>query len=204
MSLSSVEQRPEISQIDSGAELRRWYWLKAELVAEARRVGVKRAGGKFTVLERLCHFLDTGSRLWPGDDDQVVPQSSFDWGASELTTDTIVTDNYRNTQNVRRFFQSHVGPGFRFTISLMDWFRSNVGRTLGDALAHLEEQSREHAPTEIKPHNQFNQYCRDFLAANPSLGMNEVRQAWSVRRRLPSENGRHVDDGSDIGFLQAK
>ena len=203
MTLSIAEQRPEISQIDSGEELRRWYWLKAELVAEARRLGVKRSGGKFTILERLCHFHDTGSKRWPGDV-PVSPQSAFDWSTSQLTTTTIVTDNYRNTQNVRRFFRGHVGPGFKFTIALMDWFKVNVGSTLGDALAFVEAQSRDHAPTKIKPHNQFNQYCRDFLADNPTLGMSEVRQAWAVRRRLPSENGRHVYDGTDVEFLRSE
>ena len=99
--------RPPIGAINSAEELRRWYWLKSELVAQARRLGIVASGAKFTVLERLCHFYDTGERSWPGDVQKAV-SSTFDWRGAQLSADTVITDNYQNTQNVRRYFVEHV------------------------------------------------------------------------------------------------
>lgn len=61
------ENRPEITTFTSGAALRRWYWMKSELVTQAKAYGLRTAGGKFTILDRLAHYLDTGEKTWPGD-----------------------------------------------------------------------------------------------------------------------------------------
>jgi hypothetical protein len=70
--------RPGISTILNNSDLCKWYWLKVELVTEARRRGIKCSGTKITILERLCHFYDTGNPQWPGDKCAHV-DSKFDW-----------------------------------------------------------------------------------------------------------------------------
>lgn len=192
--------RPVIATISVSAELRRWYWLKVELAAEARRLGIKCTGAKFTILERLCHFHDTGVQQWQGDDSPQV-SSKFDWHSSELTNDTVITDNYKNSQNVRRFFKAQIDPGFKFNIGLLDWFKGNIGRTLGDACEYIQEQRVNPNKTKIKPHNQFNQYARDFADDNPLLGMKDARKVWALKKKLPSENGRHEYERSDLQLL---
>jgi hypothetical protein len=195
------DTRPPIASITTGAELRRWYWTKAELSDECRRRGLKIAGAKFTQLDRIAHFLDTGARDLPG---QAAPRptSRFDWHSAPLTPDTTITDSYRNTQNVRRFFKSQVGDGFKFNIAFMAWMKANTGRTLADALAEFRRQdAATQAPgaqSRIADHNQFNQCTRDFLADNPVLGMDEVRRCWALKRALPSPDGRHRYDPSDL------
>ena len=196
-----AEQRPAIETITSGVEMRRWYWLKEELVDEARRVGVKTAGGKFTILERLAHHLDTGETKWPGDK-KAKPTSTFDWANEKLTPETVITDNYKNNQNVRAFFQAHADPSFKFHMAFMDWMRTHIGHPLKDAVEawHVmeEERSQPEFQSKIAHHNQFNQYTRDFLADNPDLGMKEVRKFWALKRALPSDDGRHVYARSDL------
>lgn len=123
-----MSDRPNIHTIGTGDELRRWYWRKDELVAHARHVGVKTSGAKFTVLARLAHYLDTGETRLPSDQNRKLT-SKFDWKHSDLSDATPITDNDPNTQNVRRFFLAHIGPGFRFNIRFMDWMKANVGRT---------------------------------------------------------------------------
>ena len=194
------ELRPDIATVTTGAELRRWYWLKVELADAARRFGVKCTGAKFTILERLCHFLDTGEPVWPGDKSAKLA-SKFDWHASPLSDETIITDNYKNTQNVRRYFQTQVDPGFKFNIGLIDWFRNNVGKTLADAGRFWKAQQANPEKTKIKPHNQFNQYARDIMDANPELGMKDARKYWARKRMLPTKSGRHVYESSDLKLL---
>ena len=196
-----TEGRPPIEEIRSSEELQRWYWLKSELEAEARRNKIRLSGGKFTILNRLCHFLDTGDRIWPGDKRRQI-KSKFDWHCEPLTTETVITDSYKNTQNVRRFFKEHAGQSFKFNIEFMAWMKANEGKTLAEAVVEYQEmRQREKQPghaSVIAPHNQFNQYTRDFLKDNPDMGMEEVRKYWALKRALPSETGLHVYEPSDL------
>lgn len=193
--------RPAIGTIDTGAGLRRWYWRKDELTARARELGLKTTSGKFVILDRIAHFLDTGEKRFPGDEAR-RPRSTFDWHSETLTKETVITDSYRNTQNVRRFFKAQLGDRFKFSIAFMDWMKSNTGKTLADACAAyraLRDEAK--APgyrTAIRDHNQFNQYTRDFLADNPDLGMDDVRRVWALKIQLPSDTGRHVYDPADL------
>ena len=195
------ETRPYILKIANGAELKRWYWLKDELIAAARHHGLKTSGGKFEVLARIGHFLDTGETKAAGDKPQ-KSTSKFDWHRENLTPGTIITDSYKNSQNVRRFFISHAGEKFKFNIALMDWIKSNTGKTLADALIQYHRLQGDAAQPEyrtaIKSHNQFNQYTRDFLDDNPDLGMADVRRVWALKRALPSADGRHSYEASDM------
>ena len=197
----SSETRPPIETITSGTELRRWYWLKADLVAHARRLGLKTSGGKFEILDRIAQYLDTGDV--PA---EKTPRSTstFDWHKASLDDDTMLTDNYKNTQNVRRYFEARLGEGFKFNIEFMAWLKENTGLSLGDACTEYRAMKvREAAPgfqSKIADHNQFNQYTRDFLADNPGAGMDDVRRVWAKKIALPSATGRHVYDPSDLSL----
>ena len=196
------EKRPPIETISTGAELRRWYWLKADLVARARALGLVSSGQKFDILDRIAHFLDTGKKTRAP---ALPPKSKFDWHAEPLDDATLITDSYKNTQNVRRFFKSACGGGFKFNTAFMAWMKANAGKTLADAVAEYERLKAEAAQaghqSEIAHHNQFNQYTRDFLADNPERGMDDVRKAWAWKRNQPSDDGRHRYDKSDLSAL---
>ena len=196
------QQRPEIGLIGSGSELRKWYWLKDELIQHARVLGVKTSGGKFEILERLANYLDTGEKELASDKSKPRKTSSFEWHKALLTPETVITDNYKNSQNVRGFFAEHAGADIKFNIEFMAWMKANVGKTLGDAVdeykAMRKRMSADGYQTKIKSHNQFNQYTRDFLANNPQLGMDDVRKVWKLKRSLPSKDGRHVYEKSDL------
>jgi len=194
-------KRPKIARIDSGKDLKRWYWLKDELASHAKILGIKATGAKFDILARMAHFLDTGERVWPGDKKNPV-KSQFDWHASPLTLQTVITDSYKNSQNVRRFFKAQLGGNFKFTIGFMDWIKANQGKTLADAVAEFRAQkAAANVPgykTAIKPHNQFNQYTRDILAHCPKMSMADVRRIWELKRARSSKDGRHVFAPEDL------
>ncbi|MEL6972550.1 MAG: DUF6434 domain-containing protein [Bacteroidota bacterium] len=196
------EQRPDIYDIKSGKELQRWYWLKAELVAHCQALEIPYTGSKLTITERLAHFLDTGKIAQPK---RWRAQSSFNWARAELQPDTMITDSYRNGPNVRRFFSEHIGPRFRFNIAFMQWMKTNVGKTLADAVdaweAIEQEQKTAGFKSKIPASNQYNQYLRDFFAANPKRSMKEARKCWAKKTEGPAP---HRYDVADLLFLQQK
>ena len=191
------EDRPDMATIMTSAELRRWYWRKDELLVHAKRLGLKSTGGKFLILDRIAHYLDTGETFFPGDV-TIRPVSKFDWHSAALDDATVITDSYRNSQNVRRYFKSRLGDRFAFNIAFMDWIRANTGKTLADACAAYGALKAAKGQTQIRDHNQFNQYTRDFLADNPDLGMEDVRRVWARKIKLPSDTGRHRYEREDL------
>ncbi|MEX0165437.1 hypothetical protein MRBLPD1_003962 [Pseudomonas brassicacearum] len=59
---------------------------------------------------------------------------SFNWHSAQLTRNTTICKNYRNTQNVRRFMVEHCGANFKFDRGFMTWIRNGVPKTLGEAV----------------------------------------------------------------------
>ena len=57
---------------------------------------------------------------------------SFDWHADAITTDTPVNDDYKNTQNVRRFMRVQCGEDFKFDRGFMQWIKNGNSKTMGD------------------------------------------------------------------------
>lgn len=62
----------------------------------------------------------------------------FDWHSAPLQNATVITGDFRVTQNVRRFFHEQLGRKVNFSRDFMDWMRANVGGTLGEALTEYQ------------------------------------------------------------------
>ncbi len=58
-----------------------------------------------------------------------------DWHSDPVTGDTVIDAEYRNTQNVRRFFKAAIGERFKFDRSFMAWMKAQKGSTMADAVA---------------------------------------------------------------------
>ncbi|TAJ37169.1 MAG: hypothetical protein EPO67_03085 [Reyranella sp.] len=59
--------------------------------------------------------------------------TAFDWHGGKITRKTPITPDYRNTQNVRRFFRAECGEDFKFDTPFMAWLKAASGKTMGDA-----------------------------------------------------------------------
>jgi hypothetical protein len=66
----------------------------------------------------------------------------FDWHRDPIMRDTPITSSYRNTQNVRRFFQSQCGAHFRFNTAFMAWLKDPTPKTMGDAVDEWQRRQR--------------------------------------------------------------
>lgn len=178
--------RPHRSAVTSAAALHRWYWSKAELVEWARDVGIPASGRKPELQKRLGVWIDTGRVEHVA---RRTVTSDFDWTRAKLDAQTVITDNYRNTRNVRLFMQSHLGSRFRFTNEFMEWMRAHVGSRLADAVAfwrELDRKKREEGYREASlPQNQYAQFSRALAEASPGISAAEIRRIWKIKRSGP-------------------
>lgn len=190
-------ERPEIHNIQTGDELKKWYWLKSELVALAKTIGISYTGAKFEILNRIANKLDGKNVISIS---KPPKKSNFNWSKDLLTLNTIITDSYTNGPNTRAFFKNHCGEKFHFSIPFMSWMRKNQGRKLKDAVTEwkrLEKLSKNpNFKSEIPAGNQYNKYLRDFFADNPTRTIEEARYFWKLKRSLPL--GRHIYERSDL------
>lgn len=181
-----VEKRPALARIRSASEFRRWYWLKEELVAFARKKGIPTAGRKPELEDRLAHWLDTGNV--PETPTKTIT-SDFDWKREPLKLSTVITDSYRNNQNVRAFMKKHASPKFAFSNEFMEWMRANCGKTLKDAVAfwkELDRKKREDGYRECSlPQNQYAAFSRALAQAKPGIRATDIRRIWAIKRRGP-------------------
>jgi hypothetical protein len=58
----------------------------------------------------------------------------FDWHSSPIDRRTPITQSYRHTQNVRRFFKATCGNAFRLDRPFMAWLTDGTPKTMGDAI----------------------------------------------------------------------
>ena len=202
--------RPDISSITTGEDFKKWYWLKEEVVNYCKAAKIPYSGSKFDIIDRIANVLDNkiDNKIptdEPSKSDKITPKSSktilkMNWHTAHLTLDTVITDSYKNGQNVRRFFQEHCGEKFSFNIEFMAWMKKNEGKTLENAVnewLRIAEQSKDKTFKSIIPEgNQYNKYMRDFFLDNPDKTIQEARHFWQLKRTLPL--GLHKYERSDL------
>jgi Domain of unknown function (DUF6434)/SAP domain-containing new25 len=190
--------RPPITSFKTGTALKRWYWLKEELVAYCKITAINYTGGKFDILNRIANILDGKKSAGKKQDKKTI--ATFDWHSALLTPETKITDSYKNSQNVRRFFKQHCGAAFHFSIPFMAWMKNNNGKKLRDAVKEWKRldtlKKDKNFKSVIPAHNQYNQYIRDFFTDNPAASLTNARRCWKLKRQLPME--KHKYERSDL------
>ncbi len=58
--------------------------------------------------------------------------AGFDWHSDPIDRQTIVTEKYKSTQNVRRFLKLQCGDCFKFDRPFMNWIKDGQPKTMGD------------------------------------------------------------------------
>jgi len=179
-----TEKKPELNSNTSLKDFKDFYWLKEELVSFCKKNEINCSGGKIEIANRIIYFLETGKK----DRKRNVQRSksNFDWNTERLSCETVITDNYKNTENVRRFFIDEIGTHFKFNVPFMNWAKQNIGKTLQDAAnewnrIYLLKKDKNYQ-SEIDSQFEYNAYMRDFLKDNPSLTANDARKYWMLKR----------------------
>lgn len=197
-----MEQRPLLNTDLSPSDFTAFYWLKAELEAFCKTVGLKRTGSKSEIANRIVFYLKTGKAPEEGKLTKKAI-SNFDWKKEQLGLDTVITDNYKNSENVRLFFIRHLGKSFKFNVQFMNWMKTNTGKTLQDAMEVwqriIEEKKANKAPKDIAPQFEYNRYLRDFLADNPGKDRKVGIALWKLKK---SKRGGNQYERSDFKLLE--
>ena len=181
MLIDMDEQRPPASVELSGAELRRWYWLKSELIELARRLGVATGGGKADLSERVAAALD--GRPLP-DGTPPVRRPSATALSGPISGSTTIPEGQRCTQQLREFFAGAIGPAFRFDQHMRSYIGAAPSQTLDDAVAHWYA-TRSAPPTEIGSQFELNRFLRDWHQRRPDGSREEALHAWRDHRSRP-------------------
>jgi hypothetical protein len=190
--------RPKLGKEISIKDFKDYYWLKEELVEFCRAIGINSSGGKIDISNRIIKFLENGELIIKSNIKKKTIISKFDWNMEKLNTATLITDNYRNTENVREFFQQNIGDHFKFNVEFMNWMKAHQGKTLGDAIEKWIEISKlkkdKNYKTEIAPQFEYNTYMRDFLNDNPHLSSKDAIKSWKIKRNKPGVKKYEIKD----------
>ena len=127
-----LTKRPELDNKISVTDFKDFYWLKNELIDFCKSTGICTNGGKQALADRIISYLHTGEI--PKNLPKQPSKSKFDWKTAEITLDAEITDNYRNSENVRAFMKREIGAHFRFNTEFLKWTKQNVGKTMKDAI----------------------------------------------------------------------
>jgi hypothetical protein len=192
-----MASRPSLSEKISLQDFTDHYWLKEELIHFCKKIGINSSGGKIEIVQRIQVFLSTGKII-----DKVISKkttSRFNWNSESLSLQTIITDNYKNTENVRTFFEKQIGSHFYFTTAFMEWMKKNVGKKLKEAILQWNKLYKLSKTTsskkkKIAPQFQYNQYIKDFLENNSTLKIKDAIFCWNIKRSLPGSKKYEKND----------
>jgi hypothetical protein len=191
-----IEKRPELKSTISLNDFQNFYWLKTELVAFCKTNGISASGGKNEIVCRIEQFLATGKYDLPLKKANIT--SNFDWKNAALQLNTKLTDNYKNTENVRAFMTLHIGSHFKFNTGFMNWANANAGKTLTDAIQEwnriYDRKRNKEQKTEIAPQFEYNRYIRDFMADNPDQTFTSAIRFWKLKSRRMGDNKYDSND----------
>ena len=94
--------RPNLTKEISIKDFKDYYWLKEELQNFCRENGMSASGSKLEISDRIETFLRTGEIKKPLRKSRVNKNEE---PQSELSLDTVITENHRCSQDVRAFFK---------------------------------------------------------------------------------------------------
>lgn len=185
-----MQNRPELNTKISIQDFRNFYWYKEELIDFCRVENLDIRGEKIEIARRIEKYITTGKREVYKINKSSI--SKFDWNTEKLTAETEITDNYKNTENVREFFKNQIGKKFKFDVKFMNWMKTAHGKTLGDAIEKWISITNEMrvgiSHKQIPPQFEYNTYIRDFMNDNPNSTLHDAIKCWKTKKMIPGDN----------------
>lgn len=191
-----LQERPELTIGLAADVFQQYYYLKEELVTFCRQQQLSTQGSKIQLSERIAHYLRTGEKL-AAPTRKTLPSTKC---PTQLTLTTKIEENFKCTQVHRAFFESHLGPTFKFNVRFQKWLKANAGRSYGDALLSYEAIISDKTTMIIDKQFEYNTYIRAFFAANDQYQLQDAITCWRHKKSLAGHN-RYED--RDLLVLEA-
>ncbi|MEM6644257.1 MAG: DUF6434 domain-containing protein [Bacteroidota bacterium] len=194
-----MDTRPPFKDITTAADFDRWYWMKNELVEICKSLGLPSNDRKNELRRRVIDHFNGAKYLRVSS----RPKSNFDWSKETLSLDTVITDSVTFGNNLRTFMKLHITK-FSFNIEFMEWIKSNLGKTLEEAVIIypvLLQEIKRGKKLDKSDYNVMNAYLESFLANNPKLQRDDAMKCWQIKKYLPAPKGLVKYDPSDLTLL---
>ncbi|MFA9560301.1 DUF6434 domain-containing protein [Evansella sp. AB-rgal1] len=182
--------RPSLTKNISVENFQEFYWLKEELQAFCREIGISASGSKIELSTRIETYLRTGEITKPI---RKTKANTKRGPQLDLSLETVITENHRCSQDVRAFFKTVI-PKFHFSTYIQDYFKNNVGKRYHNVVdAWYEEEGRKKDPSykkNIAPQFEYNTFIRDFFSDEKNKGKSRKQAivAWNEIKKLPGSN----------------
>jgi hypothetical protein len=177
MNPADPEQRPSLEPGMLESELRRWYWLRSELVVFARALGISTAGGKVELTARIADVLTARTPRPP------TRRRRSSQLAGPLHSATLVPPDQRCAQELRNYLIGRIGPGFHFDRHMREVVAAG-GVTLEEVVQHWYD-TRDQGPGDIAPRFEYNQFTRAWRTEHPDGHREALLSAWWEHRTRP-------------------
>ena len=180
MATKGTKRKPQLKPGMSIRDFQIYYWMKADLIAFARLLGLGTHGYKPELSARILRAL----RGQPEREKKQSTKAPRD-SDKPLHRDTPVL-NYRSDKRTRQFFESQIGPSFHFTYHVNQYRLANDGVTYGDLidewLAERERRRSKDYTPKIVGHAEYNRFVRAYFAdsANKGKTMRHAAAAWNA------------------------
>lgn len=171
--------RPTLNRKIAADDFRSYYWLKEELTAFCRDVGLSTTGGKQEIAARIVRFLETGER------ESVKSAAKPKSGAMPVTftRDTLIGANWRCSEPLRAFFSAETGKSYKFNQLMRDFIKEGEGKTLGEALDTWQADQEKPQPRgEIAVQFEYNRHMRAYFDAHPEATRADAIRAWHTAK----------------------
>ncbi len=173
-------RRPTPADVGDAPTLRRWYWLRSELIEIARRIGVGTSGAKLELADRICAHFEQRPQARP------VPRAhTRDALPAHLTGDVMLHEGQRCTQQLRAWMRAQIGSSFSFDAAMREAVHAG-GITLHQ-LVERWHATRAAVSTEIGPQFELNRFSRDWHIDHPGGTHAQMLTEWAVHRNRPRE-----------------
>jgi hypothetical protein len=191
-----ADKRPKLDKNIDLEDFKAFYWLKEELVAFCREIGINNSGGKIDIADKIAGYLRTGKieskntskgeKIKKGI--QKIPESIND----------VIPDNYTSSQLFREYFKSIIGQQFHFTAYMKKYINGHQGITFKEYAdewqAEYERRKNKNYKPKIMKSCEYNQYIRDFFEDNPDKTRGEAIKYWKIKKSLRGDNVYNKSD----------
>jgi hypothetical protein len=171
--------------ISSVNDLNDFYWLKTELAAKCRSLGLSSSGAKQILARRIERFLTSGEK--------VLSSTMGNKGlrdSEKPITKKMLVRHYRNDQKTRAFFVAHIGRKFKFNHYLRqfaDPSKITPNLTYDDLIeGWILFETQKCSSDKIPKQFEYNQFIKDYFFHETIGTLGQAINAW---KQVKSKSG---------------